>query len=141
MGICTFHFRPNWADTEIVGFTEISLLQLINFSHLLYNQTKEMMSLPYFSLLFASLLPLPNIALVFKFEFADLALSPVSCNLSLSATVCFWKLVLSVFFSPDWECENSGKFKIQTIAIFTDSTSQPHSYSVFSVRIFEINNP
>ena len=31
--------------------------------------------------------------------------------------------------------------EIQTIAIFVDSTSQPHSYSVFSVRIFEISNP
>ena len=157
--LLSFQFRPNWADTKIVGFTEISLLQLIHFSHLLYNQTKEMMSLPYFSLLFAPLLPLPNIALVFEFEFADLALSPVSCNLSLSATVCFWKLVLSVFFFFPTESVKTGKFKgkqQRNLITFKCpphhpnvtlkyklllSSRQPHSYGVYSVRIFEINNP
>ena len=78
-----FHLRPNWADTKTVGLTEISLRHLIHFPLLLYNQTKEMISLPYFSLLFASLLPFPNIALVFEFEFADLAVSTVSCWLPL----------------------------------------------------------
>ena len=157
LGICTFHFRPNWADT--MGFTEISLLQLIHFSLLLYNQTKEMMCLPYFSLLFASLLPFPNIALVFEFEFADLALSPVWLQLIIIRNCLLLKIgVKRVFFSPT-ESVKTGKFRGKQQRNFITfkcpprhpnvtlkyklllSSRQPHSYGVFSVRIFEINNP
>ena len=100
-----FHLRPNWADTKTVGLTEISLRHLIHFPLLLYNQTKEMMALPYFSLPFFSLHPFPNIALVFEFEFADLAVSTVSCWLQLIIirNCLLLKIgVKRVFFSQLW---------------------------------------
>ena len=100
-----FHLRPNWADTKTVGLTEISLRHRIHFPLLLYNQTKEMMALPYFSLPFSSLHPFPNIALVFEFEFADLAVSTVSCWLQLIIirNCLLLKIgVMRVFFSRLW---------------------------------------
>ena len=90
-----FHLRPNWADTKTVGLTEISLRHLIHFPLLLYNQTKEMMALH----------PFPNIALVFEFEFADLAVSTVSCWLQLIIirNCLLLKIgVERVFFSRLW---------------------------------------
>ena len=42
-----FHFRPNWADTKTVGLTEVSLLHLVHFSLLLYNQTKSPFIIKY----------------------------------------------------------------------------------------------
>ena len=91
-------------------------------------------------------------------------LSIVSCCLQLIIirNCLLLKIGVKQFFFPDWACENwkvyretteklhhiqmptspsQRHIKIQTIAIFTDPTSQPHSYGVFSVRIFEINNP